>query len=437
MSIVEIVPNQSLNGNIVVPGDKSISHRAILMSCLVDEGCKISNLNRGRDVLNTLGLAKALGVKVNQTNTNSLYTDFDRKYPKDFIEARCGNSGTMARLGMGVVSGLGITVEFDGDESLRSRPMDRVVSPLSQMGAQFIKRDNNKLPIKVVPAKLKGIEIEGTRPSAQVKSAILFAGLNAEGKTTYSEAKATRKHTEELFALAKVPFVIGHSDSKYSVTIEGPIVPSGFELNVPCDPSQAAFFVAGAILCNNSHITIENVYLGKERAGFLEVLKRMNANILIESDKNEILPTGTLTASSSELIATDIAADEVADLIDEIPILAVCAAKAEGVSQFHGLSELRVKETDRLATISEMLRDFGTKVSVFEDNLIIHGGRTGTENPVEIDSHFDHRIAMSAAILALSLKDSVDPIKIHDFECVETSYVGFQDDLSALGVLND
>ena len=436
MSILKIGTNQSLNGTLVVPGDKSISHRALMMSCLIDGNCRVSNLNLGQDVLNTLDFMRSLGVKVDRSGHTDFALFFDVKYPDKMLNVWCGNSGTMVRLGMGVVSGIGVDVEFDGDESLRSRPMDRVIEPLKTMGARIDSQPKGRLPVGVMQSKLHGISYSLPTPSAQVKSSLMFAGVNASGVTEIFESKTTRRHTEELFTLTEIEFEEKEADSGHFIKIEGPVRPTEFSLNIPCDPSQAAFFITGALITKNSDVRLENVYLGKERTGFLRVLERMKANVNVYVTSTEPFPVGILEARSSELVATDIQPYEVADMIDEIPILAVCAANASGVSRFMGLAELRVKETDRILTICELLKSFGVDVAAEGDDLIIAGRPKANPNRIAVGSCLDHRIAMSAAIFAVGLQSKDSFVEIRDFDCVSTSYNGFLDDLRILGVVD-
>ncbi len=437
MTIAEISSNCNLYGEVAIPGDKSISHRALLM-CLVMSGkTTLTNLNMGQDVLNTLNFIELLGVQSKRYSKGILELDFDGCIKNGNYEVWCGNSGTLARLGIGLVSGLKIDlVCFDGDESLRKRPMDRIVDPLELMGASLQSENNNKtLPVKVTSSSLKGIKYRTKTPSAQVKSAILLAGLNADGNTTISENKLTRRHTEELFSLCGIEYDTHYKPNDYSTTINGGQKASGFDIKIPCDPSQAAFFIAGALILPNSKVTLNNVYLGQERVGFLNLLQRMNATIKVSVKSEYPFLVGTIQAESSNLTAIDILEDEVADLVDEIPILAVCAASAQGTSRFNGLKELRVKESDRIATVTEMLRDFGVSVEVEADDMVITGHPDLLKSNVTTNSYKDHRIAMAASIMAMrehSQRNSVT--KILNFECVDTSYLNYLKDLNSLKV---
>jgi len=294
--------------------------------------------------------------------------------------------------------------------------MDRVIFPLRKMGADIRSReDRGYAPLEVIGKELLGIEYEMPVPSAQVKSAILFAGLSAQTPTTVIERQPTRTHTEELMAMYGVD--LKTNQNKITVT---PGRPEPFKHRVEGDPSQAAFWAVAGTIVKNSHIEIENLYLGPNRTGFIDVLQRMGADLQIN------LETGELVIRSSQLKATHVEAHEIPSMIDEIPILAVAAACAEGTTVFEGLSELRVKETDRLETIEFELTQLGISIEAYKDSLIVHGG------PIvggDVSSHGDHRIGMACAVAALVSESST---RIGWWEAVSTSYPGFMNDLECL-----
>ena len=294
--------------------------------------------------------------------------------------------------------------------------MDRVIFPLRKMGADIrSKEDNGYAPLEITGKELVGIEYEMPMPSAQVKSAILFAGLSAQTPTTVLETQPTRTHTEELMAMYGVDLKINQN----KITV-APGRPEPFKHKVEGDPSQAAFWAVAGTIVQNSHIEIENLYLGPTRTGFIAVLQRMGADLQISPE------TGELVIRSARLQATHVEAHEIPSMIDEIPILAVAAACAEGTTVFEGLSELRVKETNRLETIQSELTHIGIAVEIDQDSLIIHGGPIAGGN---VNSHGDHRIAMACAVAALISESS---IHIEGWEAVSTSYPDFTNDLECL-----
>ena len=414
MTTQRINPISSLTGQINVPGDKSISHRTLMLAALANGNSEISGLNSGQDVQQTQLIISALGAKVENDKGTCLIEGGKLEAPTQVLDV--GNSGTGIRLLTGLLSGIPIHAVIDGDSSIQSRPMDRVIFPLRQMGADIRSRDNNGYaPLEVIGKELVGIDYEMPMPSAQVKSAILFAGLSAQTPTTVLETQSTRTHTEELMAMYGVDL----KTNQNKITV-APGRPEPFKHKVEGDPSQAAFWAVAGTIVQNSHIEIENLYLGPTRTGFIAVLQRMGANLQINQE------TGELVIRSSQLQATNVEAHEIPSMIDEIPILAVAAACAEGTTVFEGLSELRVKETNRLETIQSELTRIGITVEIEQDSLIIHGGSIAGGN---VNSHGDHRIAMACAVAALVSETS---IHIEGWEAVSTSYPDFRNDLECL-----
>ena len=414
MTIQRVNPVSSLTGRINVPGDKSISHRTLMLAALANGNSEILGLSTGQDVQQTQFIISALGVKVENDNGICLIEGGTFETPNRVLDV--GNSGTGIRLFAGLLSGIPIRAVIDGDSSIQSRPMDRVIFPLRQMGADIRSRDDNGYaPLEIMGKELVGIEYEMPIPSAQVKSAILFAGLSAQTPTTVLETQPTRSHTEELMAMYGVDLKTNQNE----ITV-APGRPEPFKHKVEGDPSQAAFWAVAGTIIQNSHIEIENLYLGPTRTGFIAVLQRMGADLQINHE------TGELVVRSSQLQATNVEPHEVPSMIDEIPILAVAAACAEGTTVFEGLSELRVKETNRLETIQSELTHMGIAVEIEQDSLIIHGGSIAGGN---VNSHGDHRIAMACAIAALVSESSTS---IEGWEAVSTSYPGFKNDLECL-----
>ncbi len=445
---MEVTSGTSIHGNLSVPGDKSISHRAIMVASLAPGKSLLRGLPDGDDVARTVHSVEKIGVGVNQDLTqpkNNLPQNKnivieggrDRMHPPS-SPLDMGNSGTGMRLMVGLLSGFPWTVEFIGDQSLSKRPMDRIAIPLGKMGAVVTGHGEvgNKChpPLVVVGGHLHGIDYAPPEPSAQVKAAILFAGLSADGTTTVREHVPTRKHTEEIFKIAGIPVHIdGNSsletpDNIYTVSVNA-AEPSPFIIDIPGDPSQAAFFIVAALIVPGSEIYVGPIYLGQDRTGFIEALKRMGADLTINTTGDEVIPLGYIKASYSRLNAIKISSEEIASLIDEVPILAVAAAVAEGVSVFEGLNELRIKESNRLEGTAKLVNSFGGNAHVEGDNLIING--TKNLRGGEVDAHGDHRVAMAATVAGLTAIPGDHSI-ITGYKSIDSSYPGFINDLSSV-----
>jgi 3-phosphoshikimate 1-carboxyvinyltransferase len=411
-----ITGSSDLRGALAVPGDKSISHRSLMLSALARGTSTIRGLSDGADVLHTLAAIQALGAVVAaHSEGTARITGGDLRESAAVIDV--GNSGTAIRLLAGIAAGLAFRTVLDGDASVRGRPMDRITAPLRLMGADIDGPTGGRLaPLVIRGRPLNGIDYTSPIASAQVKSAILLAGLGATGTTIVREPTASRRHTEEMLAARGAV-----------ISVEGTTVclePSELtpkDETVPGDPSQAAFWLATAAARPGSEVTVENVYLGPARAGFLDVLRRMGADVVVSVDAGE---APTVRVVGSTLAATDITPDDIPSLVDEIPILAITAALAQGVTRIRGAGELRVKESDRLRTITEMLRGFGVPVVEHEDGLDITGGEPLVA--AHIRSHGDHRIAMAAAMAAVTIDGTTT---IEGFDSVATSYPTFLDHL--------
>jgi 3-phosphoshikimate 1-carboxyvinyltransferase len=398
-----------------IPGDKSISHRALMLSALADGQSQVSGLSSGDDVMRTLVALERLGAETKWQGDTLSVKGFGSS-PSSAGSFNCGNSGTAMRLLMGMCAGFAGEYEFTGDESLSKRPMDRVAEPLELMGAKVV----TEFPVQVSGGNLHGIDYELPVASAQVKSAIMFAALNADQPTTVRETLPTRAHTEEMFHAAGINVSVENQAIRIN-----PGRPNARQWTVAVDPSQAAFWVVAALLVPDSKLRIENIYVGKERIGFIDVLQRMGAHVSVEELDSQ-LHTGVIEAQTSELIATDIDAHELPRVIDEIPILATAAARADGESVFKELSELRIKESDRIQSTTALVGALGAEVQVEGDNLNIVGAKE-FNGGFSADSHGDHRIAMSAAVAALIANQ---PITISPWSCVETSYPKFAEELA-------
>ena len=400
-----------------VPGDKSISHRALMIAALGQQPCTIQGLSDGDDVTHTRQAVEALGAQVEVLGAGEVTVTGGLAGTADPIYL--GNSGTGIRLLTGLVAGFDFTTTLDGDASIRQRPMDRIIAPLTAMGASITgSGDTGSLaPLTVQGGGLRGIEYTLPVASAQVKSAVLLAALRAEGPTTVHEPAPTRAHTEEMLADAGVRV----QRQGLSTTVwPGEVVPPHL-IGIPGDPSQAAFWLVGACVAPGSDLTVENVYLGPARGGFIDVLARMGADITVDPE------SGDIRARTSELSATRVSAEELPGCIDEVPILAVAAAAADGVTVFEGIAELRVKESDRAAGIVEMLTVLGAECRIDGHTLVINGrGRAHGLGGGTLNARGDHRMAMAAAIAGAA---GLVPVTVEGFKATATSYPGFDRDL--------
>ena len=417
MSVVTVSGPRRFVGRVRVPGDKSISHRALMIAALGRRPCTIRGLSDGDDVAYTRRAVEALGATVEDHGADGVTVTGGLAGAPDPVYL--GNSGTGIRLLAGVVAGYNFTTVLDGDASIRCRPMDRIIEPLSAMGATVrgSGESGSLAPLTVEGRPLRGIEYTLPVASAQVKSAVLLAALRAEGPTTVREPLPTRAHTEEMLADAGV--AVERGDGWVTVW-PGDVFPPHL-IGIPGDPSQAAFWLVGACLAPGSFLIVENVYIGQARGGFVDVLARMGADISVDLD------TGNIEARSSGLRGTRVSAEELPGCIDEVPILAVAAAAAEGVTVFEGIAELRVKETDRATAVAELVAALGAECRIDGDTMEIAGtGRAGAVGDATLDARGDHRMAMAAAIAGAAGSGTVT---VQGFEATTTSYPGFADDL--------
>jgi 3-phosphoshikimate 1-carboxyvinyltransferase len=412
---------------VAVPGDKSISHRALLLGAVAGGTSQVRGLSDGDDVRCSAVAVEALGAGIEGTRISG---GPDRLHqPSGPLDV--GNSGTTIRLLAGLVAGWDFTVVMGGDESLSTRPMDRVAIPLRLMGAVVEGGGERCLPpITVRGGSLRGIDYSPPMASAQVKSCVLLAGLRAEGETVVREPVLTRRHTEEMLALCGADVSEEDDDGTHVVRLRGGEV-KPFEIDIPGDPSQAAFWVAAACIVPGSDITLERVYVGPGRRGFLDVLVRMGADIdeAAVTGPGDLAATATLRARYGALRATSVAATEITGL-DEVPVLAVAAACAEGTTVFRGVGELRVKESDRLAAVVALVRAFGGTAEANGDDLVVQG--TPSLVAGVFDAAGDHRMAMAAAIAAAAVPGPVGESSISGFGSVATSYPRFADHLEML-----
>ncbi len=414
MSTFTVTGGRPLRGRITVPGDKSISHRALLLAALAEGTSVVRGLSDGDDVARTRLAMEAMGATFDGDKITGGRSRLHE--PGDVVDM--GNSGTGIRLLAGLCASLPWLTVLTGDESIRRRPMYRVIDPLRAMGARIYGRGGGRCaPLAVAGAELHGIDIETKVASAQVKSAILLAGLGAEGDTVVRQHLATRAHTEELLVLAGAEVDV--TDGGRRVHLR-PSLLEPFELDVAGDPSQAAFWIVGACIVPGSDVTVEHVYVGPGRSGFLDVLRRMGADV--ESGED-----GIRARYSPDLQGTEVGGDEVPGLIDEIPALAMAAAVAEGETVFGNVGELRTKESDRIATITEGLTAMGAAHELTNDGFIVAG--SSRLNGSRVQSHGDHRIAMALAVSGLAAEGTTT---IGGWEAVATSYPGFELDLEQL-----
>ncbi len=416
-----------LRGRLRMPGDKSLSHRALLLAGAAQGPSRIRNLANGDDVHRSRLAMESLGVRVREAVGELLVSGsgWDGLREPDAI-VDIGNSGTSIRLLAGLLAGRPFLTVLVGDASIARRPMGRVAGPLRAMGARIDGRDNGTLtPLVIRGGGLRGQHHHLAVASAQVKSAILLAGLQAEGTTLVTEPAPSRDHTERMLAALGVPVVV--DAALRSVRLEASALP-GFEFTVPGDPSSAAFWIVGALITPGSELTVEGVNLNPGRIGFVDVLRRMGAVIEVVPTGTELgEPVGDLHVTSGPLQGTVMEGNEIPSIIDEIPILSVAAAFADGPTEVRDAAELRLKESDRIGAIEQELGQLGAKVRTRRDGLTIDGGtplRPGT-----IRSHGDHRIAMAAAIAGNAI-DGVTTIR--GWRGVASSYPTFTDDLAAL-----
>jgi 3-phosphoshikimate 1-carboxyvinyltransferase len=424
-----------LSGNAIIPGDKSISHRSLIFGALALGETRISGLLEGADVLATANALRKWGVTIekkgDEYHVKGVGID-GFTASSDVID--CGNSGTSARLLMGLAASQNFTSFFTGDASLRKRPMKRVTDPLGEMGAKFTGSEGDRFPMAVTGGKLNSIEYTLPVASAQVKSAILLAGLNIKGTTTVIEPTPSRDHSEKMLKWFGWPLTVEElPEGGRKITLEGNYQPA--ELNhgitVPGDPSSAAFPMVAALINPGSSVTLKNIGLNPLRTGLFKTLEEMGAKLTYENQRDAGgEAVADIHVESGPLKAIDVPAERAASMIDEYPILCIAAACAEGTSRFRGLHELRVKESDRLATMHEGLLACGVKAEIEGDDLIIHGG-SSIRGGVTIDSRHDHRIAMS--FLTLGLR-SEQPIQVTGCDTITTSFPNFFELMQGLGV---
>ncbi|MFB3146256.1 MAG: 3-phosphoshikimate 1-carboxyvinyltransferase, partial [Nitrospirales bacterium] len=419
MSSLTITPKGPLRGTVHVPGDKSITHRALILSALAEGDSTIRGYCRGEDCLNTLSALQKLGIPIEvepdqvHVSGKGLWGLTEPAEPLD-----CGNSGTGLRLLTGVLAGQQFFTVLTGDASLRSRPMGRIVAPLQLMGAHIEGRKGGSLaPLAVTGSRLKGSDYVSPVSSAQIKSAVLLAGLFAEGDTRFSEPLQSRDHTERMFRFLGIPFEVEGNSTR----VTGRQSFQAKDLFVPGDLSAAAFFIVGASIVPDSEVRIPNIGLNPARTGILDILTEMGANIQIDNQRDESgEPVGDLVIRTAPLHGIAIGASQVPTTIDEFPIFCVAAALAQGKTTVTGAEELRVKETDRIQAMATELKKLNVAIEETPDGFVVQGGSSLQGGHCQ--SHGDHRVAMAIAIAALT---AGSPTVIDDTDCIETSFPGF------------
>jgi 3-phosphoshikimate 1-carboxyvinyltransferase len=424
-----------LSGSVRVPGDKSISHRALMLGALAVGETRIQGLLEGEDVLCTAAAMRALGAEVTRTGEGT-WSVRGRGIgglaePDGVLDV--GNSGTAARLITGIIAGHPIFAVITGDASLRRRPMKRVTDPLVQCGAAFWCRDGGRLPLAIRGAR-DPMPLDYTLPvaSAQVKSAVLLAGLSAPGITRVVEPHATRDHTETMLRGFGAAVEVDHcNDGGREIRLTGQPELTGRPVTVPADPSSAAFPAIAALIVPGSSVTLEGVGMNPLRAGLYTTLREMGADLEITGERTEAgEPVADLTVSSSPLRGVDVPAERAPSMIDEFPALAVAAACASGTTRMRGLAELRVKESDRLAAIAAGLAACGAQVEIAGDDLLVHGEGRPPRGGATVATHMDHRIAMAFLVLGQA---TAEPVTVDDGRFIDTSFPGFADLMRGLG----
>ena len=425
MSDWQIQRASTLRGEITVPGDKSISHRAVMLAAMANGTCVIRGFLASEDCLATVGAIRALGIEIESPGEDTLIVHGKRRVftaPKHDID--CGNSGTTMRLMVGILAGQPFRSRLIGDASLSKRPMKRVIEPLTQMGAKIhAEGENGRPPLVIEGAKLTPIQYISPVASAQVKSAVLLAGMFASGKTSVTEPTQSRDHTERMLEY----FLVRPQKQDLTVSIHGGFTPESRDFVVPGDISSAAFWLVAAAAQPRSHLLVKNVGLNETRTGILGVLLRFGAHVREVVENEDAEPLGSIELKGARLKGTVIEGREIPNVIDELPIIAVAAALAQGVTVIRNAGELRVKETDRLAAIATNLRAMGAQLAETEDGLEIYGGQP--LRGARVQSFGDHRIAMAFAVAGLFAEGET---VIQDVDCVNTSYPGFHDQLEKL-----
>ncbi|MEK4028972.1 3-phosphoshikimate 1-carboxyvinyltransferase [Pseudobacillus sp. FSL P4-0506] len=417
--------NSPLNGRVEVPGDKSISHRSVMFGALAEGKTTIRHFLKGEDCLRTIDCFRKLGVNIEETDEEIVVygTGWNGLIePSEILDA--GNSGTTTRLLLGILAGRPFHSVLIGDESIAKRPMDRVVAPLTSMGAKINGRSNGRFtPLAIDGSKLSPIRYELPVASAQVKSALLFAALQTEGETVITEPQPTRDHTEKMIKQFGGEVTRRGND----IVVQGGQSFKGTSVYVPGDISSAAFFLAAGAMVPGSEVILENVGLNPTRTGIIDVLVQMGADIQIEARETVGEEIGTITIRTSQLKSIEVGGDLIPKLIDEIPIIALLATQAAGKTVIKDAEELKVKETNRIDTVVNELKKLGAEIEATEDGMIIHG--KSSLSGARVSSHGDHRIGMMLAVASLV---ATGAIELENPEAIAVSYPSFFEDMKQL-----
>lgn len=417
MKQLTVAPGRPLRGSVRVPGDKSVSHRALLFNAFARGRARVSGLLRAGDTESSARCLRQLGAIIDGdviTGVNGRFTE-----PSDLLD--CGNSGTSMRLLAGLLAGQPFFSVLSGDASLRRRPMGRVAEPLTAMGARFDGREGGRLPpISVRGGQLRAIDYHSPVASAQVKTALVLATLQASGEMLFTEPSLSRDHTERMLGAMGVRMERIQHSGRPGLRVPGGQVPEAIDVEVPGDISSAAFFLVAAAIVPGSELLLRNVGINPTRAGVLEVLQQMGADIDVQNPRDAGgEPVADLLVRSGPLKAFSIGGDLIPRLIDEVPVLAVAAAFADGESVVRDAQELRVKESDRAACTVAALRAIGVEAEELPDGLVVRGGRA---KGGEVQAHSDHRIAMAFAVAGCAAEG---PVQVHDAENIATSFPEF------------
>jgi len=430
----KIQKGNGLKGEITVPGDKSMSHRAIMLASLADGKSEISGFLDGEDCLATIEVFKKMGVKISRregvfiVEGKGLKGLKDPSGPLDF-----GNSGTSVRLCSGVLAAQEFSSTLIGDSSLSSRPMTRITEPLGLMGANASSTEKGTLPIKIEPVdSLNSIKFSLPVPSAQVKSCLLFAGLYSEGITEIEEKVTTRDHTERMFKQFGIPIDVSQSKRSKLIKLNKVEGINPTNIDICGDFSSASFFILAALITPNSEILLKNVGVNPTRIGFLHALRHMGANIELQNEIDSFEPTADILVKTSSLKGITLNTNLVANMIDEMPAFFIAASLAEGITKVKEAKELRAKESDRLKVMSEVLDSFGVKFRIEGDGITINGlGKAGSFKSTKVNSYGDHRIAMASSIGSLRAEGETTVL---DCLNVNTSFPNFIDVCGEVGI---
>jgi len=415
---------KSFAGNPKIPGDKSISHRGLILGALAAGTSEVVDILESEDVQSTARCLKELGVVITKKENRTFIDGIgDRGFSSPKTVLDCGNSGTTMRVMMGVLAGRPITATLSGDSSLVKRPMKRVSEPLRLMGADFTLSNENFAPLTVVGGKIHAIDYQLKIASAQIKTAIIMAAITAEGTTRLTGEIGSRDHTERLLPHYGCAITANETE----ILIRGGQKLRANVLHVPSDPSTAAFWIGAASIIPNSTLELNNISLNPTRTGFIQALQRMGASIRTEITTTHPEPVGNVFVKTASLKGVNISKEEIPSLIDELPLLAVLATQAHGVTEVRGAEELRVKESDRIEAVAKGIRAMGAEIEVFEDGFKIIGPQK--LSGANIQSFHDHRIAMAFSIGALVADGETT---IHDSECCSISYPNFYETLKGL-----